>query len=65
MGYGHGMRQRRTTPIFREGWRNKVGVFETKWGKWVVRVKTPRGTTTLSQHDTKEEANEVFRKHEM
>ena len=41
-------------------WAFKEGVFLTPGGKYIARIKDYRGYVTLSQHNTKEEAQKVY-----
>ena len=41
-------------------WQNKEGVFETKDGKFICRVKIKLGYSTLSKHDTEELAQKAY-----
>ena len=45
---------------YAQSWAFKEGVFLTKRGKYIARIKDHRGYVTLSQHDTEEEAQEVY-----
>jgi hypothetical protein len=48
---------------YKTPWRNKSGVFETPMGKWIVRVVKGKDSTpsTISQHNSKEEALSKFK----
>ena len=60
----HSLRKRRNKSCLASGcrWSFKEGVFKTPRGKWIARVfkKVNGGFVTLSQHDTKEEAQAVY-----
>lgn len=45
---------------FKSPWKNKVGVFKTPRGKWIIRVLKNNRPSTISMYDTKEEAYEKY-----
>lgn len=60
MGYSsHSLRQKRINPLL-SNWAFKEGVILTPYNLWIARVKGRSGYTTLSQHRTKEEAEQVY-----
>ncbi len=51
----------KSTMVFTSAWAHKEGVFQTPHGTWIARVnKGGNNFTTLSQHKTESEAQEVY-----
>lgn len=49
------------TKDFSSSWQYKEGVFKTKTGKYICRVRIKsKGFSTISQHETKEEAQKAY-----
>lgn len=55
----HSMNQKRKTS-FRTDWEHKEGVFLSPNGKYIARVRDKSTLKTLSQHESKEEAEVVY-----
>jgi hypothetical protein len=49
------MKQKRKKPLITD-WAYKEGVFLSPNGKWIVRVRDGSNLKTISQHETKEQA---------
>lgn len=65
-GYSqHSLNQNSKKKFFTD-WSKKEGVFETPQGKWICRISEPMQNTsllnytTISQHDTEEEAQKAY-----
>ena len=64
----HSMVNKKPIKNFVTDWHHKEGVFETPQGKFIARVKkilknNSIGYETISQHNTKEEAQIAYDKH--
>ena len=55
-GYTHANQMKRV-------WQAEEGVFPTPQDKYIVRIKTKKFYTTLSQHDTKIQADKAYKKY--
>ncbi len=55
----HSMKQKRRKPLITP-WAYKEGVFLSPNKKWIARVRNGAVLTTLSQHDTKEQAEIAY-----
>lgn len=58
------VQQHNSKPVYTP-WQNQEGVFEINTGDFICRVKTPKGYTTLSKHDTEEKAERAYRDHKL
>jgi hypothetical protein len=56
----HTIKQRSKKDISRKQYERFEGVFKTKFGKYVVRIKKGNAYKTIGQYDSEAKANEVF-----
>jgi len=56
------VQQHNSKPVYTP-WQNQEGVFKTKTGEFICRVKTAEGFSTISKHVTEELAEAAYREH--